>query len=246
MKPFYFFLFSFIAFSAFSQTIISAGNVQGNWTSVNSPYIIQGDITVPLGQSLIINPDVQIVFQGLYKLVVDGILDAEGTINQPIVFRVQDTTGWHNDSLPIGGWHGILFNSTSLNDSSTLKFCYIQDTKWGGLVSNLYYALECNRPLTISNCKFFHNLRTQNGWGTLIKVCVGTEMAYCEVSGNDLAYQVVSHWGFGYGPAYIHHNKIHNNKGGSIVFAALCNLLFSENEVYENLIRESANTSISS
>lgn len=237
MKQIHAFLFIFIAFTTFAQTVVPAGNVQGNWTAANSPYIIQGNITVPFGQSLNIEPNVNVVFEGLYNISVYGILDAEGSANQPIIFRAQDTTGWYLDSLPIGGWQGIYFNSAPPIDSSILSYCYFKDTKWGGVATN--QGIGWFRSLHVSHCKFFHNLRTNSSFGRLIQASFMSEIDYCEIYDNDIALSVLTVYS-----SYLHHNKIHHNKGGNIILATYCNLLFAENEVYENISRQDFTTTI--
>jgi len=71
------FLFLFIVFiqqNAMSQTNIPAGDVSGKWTLAHSPYLINGDITVPDDSTLIIDPGVRVEFQGYYSLNVQGRL----------------------------------------------------------------------------------------------------------------------------------------------------------------------------
>nr|MBC8385923.1 hypothetical protein [Candidatus Cloacimonadota bacterium] len=42
----------------FAETIIQPGEVSGTWTFENSPYLIEGEITVPDGETLNIEPGV--------------------------------------------------------------------------------------------------------------------------------------------------------------------------------------------
>jgi hypothetical protein len=57
---------------AAAATTIPAGDVSGTWTATNSPYLIDGDITVPAGQTLTIDPGVEVLFQSAYKLTEHG------------------------------------------------------------------------------------------------------------------------------------------------------------------------------
>ena len=41
-----------------AATTIPGGNVSGIWDAAGSPYLIEGDITVPAGQTLTIEPGV--------------------------------------------------------------------------------------------------------------------------------------------------------------------------------------------
>ncbi len=241
MKYIYSFLLSFMCFALAAQTPIAGGNVQGNWTLAGSPYQIQGVITVPYGQTLTIQPGVEVVFQGLYHLYVNGMLDAEGTANQPIVFRAQDTTGWYNDAMPQGGWRGIHFYYAPPNDSSQLKYCHIQDTKHGvqGNAS-IAAALEGYRALHVSYCKIFHNQSTQNqSNGVIVGVYTFAagevfEIDHCELYDNYARVATLRTDNYIAGSSHIHHNSVHNNIGGCAVWALWCYLLLEENDIFEN------------
>ena len=75
-----------------SQTVIPGGTVSGSWTQVNSPYLIQGNIQINNGTTLIIEPGVDIIFQGYYKINVQGKLLAVGNNTDSITFTSADTT----------------------------------------------------------------------------------------------------------------------------------------------------------
>jgi len=77
-----------------AQTNVS-GNQSGTWTLAGSPYQVTGDITIPTGQTLQIEAGVQVLFQGYYRIYVDGKIEANGTDGQMILFSpVNQTTGW--------------------------------------------------------------------------------------------------------------------------------------------------------
>ena len=102
----------------FAQTEITAGNVSGTWTKLNSPYQISGEITIPDGEMLNIEPGVEIIFKGHYKFTIKGRLLAMGTPEDTIVFTAQNTEA---------GWYGLRFEQISdANDSSKLIYCKIQ------------------------------------------------------------------------------------------------------------------------
>jgi len=75
-------------------TTIYAGNVSGAWDAAGSPYRIEGDITVPTGQMLTIEPGAVVSFQSWYSLTVNGTLLADGTASEPILFTGTDSPGW--------------------------------------------------------------------------------------------------------------------------------------------------------
>ena len=113
-----------------AQTDVAAGLVSGTWTLANSPYRIQGEITVPNDSTLTIEPGVRVEFQGHYKFNVQGRLMAAGTETDLITFTVGDTTGFSNNAASDGVWGGIRFDAIPVtNDSSLLKYCVIEYAK---------------------------------------------------------------------------------------------------------------------
>ena len=82
-------------------TNIEAGNVSGTWTKANSPYYINGEITIPNDSTLTIEPGVEVIFTGHYKFNVQGRLLAIGTETDTIVFTINDTTGFHDLTIPM-------------------------------------------------------------------------------------------------------------------------------------------------
>ncbi|MCU0344409.1 MAG: ATP-binding protein [Ignavibacterium sp.] len=104
----------FLSYQTFSQTHIPTGNVNGKWFKQNSPYYIDGEIKIPRGKKLVIEPGVKVIFIGHYKLIVNGILEAKGTEQDSIYFFPRDTSI---------GWHGIRF--IEAEDFSTLEYCVL-------------------------------------------------------------------------------------------------------------------------
>ena len=70
--------------SAFAQTTVPGGVVNGNWGIAGSPYNIQGSIVIPDNTTLTIEPGVVVNFEGTYKILVLGRLLAEGLVNDTI------------------------------------------------------------------------------------------------------------------------------------------------------------------
>ena len=92
----------------YAQTNVPAGDVSGTWTKANSPYNINGEITIPNDSTLTIEPGVEVVFTGHYKFNVQGRLLAIGTETDTIVFTINDTTGFHNLTFPMVAGTGFV------------------------------------------------------------------------------------------------------------------------------------------
>ena len=102
-----------------AQTTVKSGDTFGSWTKKGSPYLIKGDINIPTGKTLIIQPGVRVKFEGLNTLNVQGSLIASGTVKDSIVFTMADTSGIMNKHKY--GWNGIRFDRRPVY-WDTLKF----------------------------------------------------------------------------------------------------------------------------
>jgi len=93
------------------------GEVWGTWTKENSPYNVIGEIRVPPGSTLVIEPGILVDFKGHYKFIVDSLatLLAIGTETDSIYFTTDN---------PGTGWHGIRFRYAARN--SRLSYCRLE------------------------------------------------------------------------------------------------------------------------
>jgi PKD repeat protein len=162
MKKIFFLIFIICVSIIYSQTNIPAGNVSGTWDLAGSPYLIEGEIEIPNGQTLTIDPGVLVEFQGHYKLNVQGRLLAVGTEEDSIKFTVADTTGFYNLSTTDGGWRGLIFDQTPATNDSSKIICanieYVKSLEYGAgsYVNNF-------DKLIISNSTFRNNYADQGG-----------------------------------------------------------------------------------
>lgn len=139
-------------------TQIQPGNVSGLWTRDGHPYIVSGDITVPNGEVLEIDPGVWIKFTDRVQLKVDGAIQAVGdTSNRgSIVFTAVN---------PELGWGHIVFDSTEIaNAASVFSHCIFEfgyappaipissPTNCGGAIAIREYD-----NVIIENCLFHNN-----------------------------------------------------------------------------------------
>jgi hypothetical protein len=139
-------------------TFIGPGDVSGTWEAENSPYMVDGDLVVPNGQTLSIDPGVRVAFRGPYHILVEGSVNAQGTAGEHIVF---------SHSNPTVRWDGLDYDNTPVtNDTSVFDHCifeygYAQGTEpfnSGGAVAAMNFD-----DLVFSNCIFQYNCADQPG-----------------------------------------------------------------------------------
>nr|NQU91846.1 T9SS type A sorting domain-containing protein [Bacteroidota bacterium] len=138
-------------------TFVGAGEVYGVWEKDKSPYMVDGDLMVPDGETLEIEAGVKVAFRGPC-ILVDGCVKAEGTAEENIVFT---------HSNPSVLWDGFDYYSTpASNDSSFFDYCIFEygyaqrpaPYNSGGAI-----AIRNVDKLKITNCIFQYNLADQPG-----------------------------------------------------------------------------------
>ncbi len=123
---------------ALAATTITGGNiVNQTWTMAGSPYIIQGDITVPVGSTLTIQAGVEVqvgTSDGLgtgrdlneVEVTIRGTLISQGTAASPVTFR--------SLSAGAGQWYGIVIDNAGA--MLTTNNMVVQNATYGFLVSD--------------------------------------------------------------------------------------------------------------
>ena len=166
-----------------AETNIPAGNVSGTWTSINSPYNILGIIIIPHGQTLTIQPGVDIRFVENASLNVSGRLLAQGTEQDSIHF---------NSLVASQKWSGICFDSTSVaNDSTFIFYSVIERSNNSGInISNF-------SKIRISNTRISNNMNA-----TLVHIVAPGVDVYVAAGGGIFCY---------YSSPLISNNIIRNN-----------------------------------
>ncbi len=150
-----------------SGTAVAGGQVSGTWSLAKSPYLVTGNIQIPTGGKLVIEPGVQVLFTGSFGLTVgqNARLTAQGNEAQIIEF-----TAVNRET----GWGGLRFVDSGYDD--VLSYCRISYAKkeaglnpedsdpevsetdfYGGAI---YCAVS---DLTIENCTITNNTGGMGG-----------------------------------------------------------------------------------
>lgn len=177
-----------------AQTIIPAGDVSGTWTKANSPYRIQGDITVPKGQTLTIQAGVAVEFQGYYMINIKGNIRAIGAPGDTILFTRKDTLGFHNMEIGNGGWNGIKFDNSdeTMNpgDTSLFTYCKFEYSKsiipgdmWSNIGGGVIFMWNFSK-IAILNCVFRMNQSRACGGAILVTAAGSPSIINCSFIRN--------------------------------------------------------------
>lgn len=153
-KAYSFLLICFTTLSTLQAQTPVSGGIYANttWTLANSPYLLTGPVVVFPGNTLTIEPgvEVRVEYDGvpntglMHYLEIRGSLVAVGTLSSPIVFR--------SDTLPTEyTWLGINVKS-SQGGQVTMDYFELSNTVYG------IYADQLGAPAwDLHNCKFSYN-----------------------------------------------------------------------------------------
>lgn len=91
------------------------------WTKANSPYIVNGNLSVDSTVTLTIQPGVTVRVDSGHFFYIDGRLIAEGTSTDSIIFTADSVrkTLYHSYMQ----WKGIEFRIKAKNDTNKFKYC---------------------------------------------------------------------------------------------------------------------------
>jgi len=90
------------------------GYIEGTLSKKESPYYVNGTLTVSQDKTLIIEPGVHLIFTGKFQLRVMGILLAIGNETDSIRFYAK---------YPESGWRGVQLSG----DENKIEYCDFQD-----------------------------------------------------------------------------------------------------------------------
>ncbi len=216
-------------------TVVPGGNVSGVFNLTGSPYYINGDITIPDQQTLTIDAGVEVIFNGSYKLIVDGRLLAYGNDNDSVIFKPLNSST---------KWCGIRFDGIlAANDSSKLKYCKItgaQATDGSPGITTLDNGgglfIKNTNKISITNCEITENIADNQGGGVYIynsNIIMRSNLITNNTATNDGGGIYATQTSKG----YIQSNKIENNtsaNAGGIMLDGCNGLIFNNNLISYN------------
>jgi hypothetical protein len=119
-----------------------SGTMEGN------DYLVVGEIWVERGDSLFIGPRTTFLFDGYFCFEIKGIIRAEGTEEDSILFT---------PNLGTVNWQGFYFNH-SRSDTSILRYCLIEGGNSNGI--------KCySSHLIVDHCTVRRNSSGGVSWG---------------------------------------------------------------------------------
>ncbi|GIW91484.1 MAG: hypothetical protein KatS3mg109_1916 [Pirellulaceae bacterium] len=199
------------------------------WALSQSPYIVVGDVTVNPGVQLTIEPGVVVKFAAGTSLIVNGILDAQGTANSRIIFTSLkddsvggDANGDGSATWPRpGDWGHIAFGDSSVDALTKLRYTEVH---YGGSTGSAIHVDSASPTIT-------DNLIVQNaGYGLHIRNQAEPAVQHNWILDNTDGGIKLEDTSAG----TIADNRLWGNSGYAVYMDASCYPTFSGNEAYYN------------
>lgn len=200
-------LFLFISSSAIAETYVG-GQVSGTWTTSGSPYYVIADLEVPFGETLTIEPGVEVKFTDHFQFIAHGNLTAVGAPGDSILIT-------HSLPYVTETWAGLSLLQTE--GVPEVAYCIIEYgyaegeliepySKGGGI--HVY-----NTEASIHNCRLSNNKADDKGGAIYLL------QAYAEIYENVIVDNYSSWFTAGIfvdecDSVFIHENMIQYNTAG--------------------------------
>jgi len=119
------------------------GPLSDTLKSRSGPYLVTGDIEVPVGRTVIVEPGTVFLFKNLTGLHVQGRLIAAGTKDHPIIFTSENdrtvntaTTQYPNPY----DWNGIYIHADATG--SVMNYCNVLYSVYGVLSETKFIRMD--------------------------------------------------------------------------------------------------------
>ena len=210
-----------IVLTAFSQNIIILNGThitQDSTFSARRPYLIYDSLTIDSGATLTLQPGTVFYFHSNAGFRIEGTLNAEGTLEQQIVFR-GDRTDMMFENQPYdrvpNQWQGIRFTSTSYGNK--LNYCDVHSGNYGiicdssdtdreklRLENSIVHNMKDNCLTLYSSNVFVGNTQITNAANYCVEVYGGvSDFVHCTIA-NCYAFDALR-------KGALYYSNIHNN-----------------------------------
>lgn len=163
-----------------AQNIEVSGEQSGIWQA--DTVFVTGDVNVQ--DVLQIEAGTTVLFKGYYSICVEkgASVQAIGTEDEPIVFTVSDTTGFHIFDSGRGGWNGIRMDKAGKSD---FDYCVFQYGKASSKVQQRggAFSIRNCEEVNFSNSNMFCNFSREYG-GAVYGENSSIRMDGCNVDEN--------------------------------------------------------------
>lgn len=150
------------------DVLVSSNNTLGRGLWNPGTYNIDGDLMVPQGETLQLQPGSELRFSGGNGLHIYGRLLSIGSEAQPVVFT---------EKIYGTGWQGISLTPLSAADSTLFIRSIISESNTSGLL------IGSGSKIRVQNCLFYGNNVDQSGGGINCQAS-GAKIFDCEFSHN--------------------------------------------------------------
>jgi hypothetical protein len=217
-----------------------SGNIASNQVWNVDTVFVTGNILIPNGITLSINPGCRIEMQGFFKWNINGCIKALGNVSDSIIFTINDTTNFWSTTIGGGGWKGMAFEYvSSTNDSTVFDYCIFEYVKRGSDANQPQSAIYSafSSAIRISNSCFRNNYNALWCPGVFI---IGSDILiknnkFLNNSGDQGACIFVSNGSI----PIIHNNLFYSNyakrNGGAITLNG-SNAIITNNGFFNNSI----------
>lgn len=123
-----------------AQTMVS-GNIEGTWAASGNPYIVTDNATVPGGQTLTLQPGVEVWIAADKSITANGVIHAIGTPTRRITFQAPVASQY---------WNTI----SCRNAGGTNRFSYCDFRNASTALSLGVYSGNQVMHVEVANCSF--------------------------------------------------------------------------------------------